>query len=149
MERRIIAIQMLPKAYDEIQRLKGDETWTRFIIQCVMHLPGEGDNHILKDELASLTKEPKAEKPKTKKGKTKKAETEVPSAEEAERVGVEGKGTLIMPHTHRSKKAKVQEPSAEVTGERQPTENELKAEVPTGEREESMGIGTPVNKGEG
>jgi len=31
VERRVIAIQMLPKAYDEIQRLKGEETWTRFI----------------------------------------------------------------------------------------------------------------------
>ncbi len=62
MERRIIAIQMLPKAYDEIQRLKGEETWTRFIIQCV--LAKVGDNSILQDELASLTKEPKVEKPK-------------------------------------------------------------------------------------
>lgn len=116
VERRIIAIQMLPKAYNEIQRLKGEETWTRFIIQCV--LAKVGDNSILQDELASLTKEPKAEKPKKVKAT-------------------------------RKSKAKVQEPAAEVTGERQPTENELKAEVPTGEREESMGIGTPVNKGEG
>jgi len=60
VERRIIAIQMLPKAYDEIQRLKGEETWTRFIIQCV--LAKVGDNSILQNELASLTKEPRAEK---------------------------------------------------------------------------------------
>ena len=106
MERRIIAIQMLPKAYDEIQRLKGDETWIRFIIQCV--LAKVGDNAILHDELDSLTKEPKAEKP-AKKGKTEveaAVETEVPSAEEAERVEIEGEKTLIMPHTHKPKKAK-------------------------------------------
>jgi len=121
VEKRIIAIQMLPKAYDEIQRLKGEETWTRFIIQCI--LAKVGDNSILQDELASLVKEPKAEKPKVEKPKKVKAT--------------------------RKGKAKVQEPAAEVTGEREPTENELKAEVPTGEREESMGIGTPVNKGEG
>lgn len=90
MERRIIAIQMLPKAYDEIQRLKGEETWTRFIIQCV--LAKVGDNSILQDELASLVKEPRAEKP-AKKGKTEVAvDTEVSSAEEAERVEVEGEG---------------------------------------------------------
>jgi len=75
VERRVIAIQMLPKAYDEIQRLKGEEIWTRFIIQCV--LAKVGDNSILQDELASLTKEPKAEKPKAKKGK-KVVEAEVP-----------------------------------------------------------------------
>lgn len=72
MERRIIAIQMLPKAYDEIQRLKGEETWTRFIIQCV--LAKVGDNSILQDELAGLTKEAKAEKTKSKKAKTEKQE---------------------------------------------------------------------------
>ncbi|MCL0077211.1 hypothetical protein M1O12_04245 [Dehalococcoidia bacterium] len=85
-DRRIIAIQMLPRACDEIQRLKGGETWTRFIIQCI--LAKVGDNSILQDELASLAKEPKAEKPKkvkaTRKGKTDVAvETEVPSADEA------------------------------------------------------------------
>ena len=79
MERRIIAIQMLPKAYDEIQRLKGEETWTRFIIQCV--LAKVGDNSILQDELASLTKEPKAEKPKAKKEKKAKVEKAEPEPE--------------------------------------------------------------------
>jgi len=71
VERRTIAIQMLPKAYDEIQRLKGEETWTRFIIRCV--LAKVGDNSTLKDELASLP-EPKEPKPKAeKKAKVKKA----------------------------------------------------------------------------
>ena len=69
MERRIIAIQMLPKAYDEIQRLKGEETWTRFIIQCV--LAKVGDNSILQDELASLI--PKVVKTKSKRAKVKEA----------------------------------------------------------------------------
>lgn len=76
MERRIIAIQMLPKAYDEIQRLKGEETWTRFIIRCV--LVKVGDNGILQDELASLTKEPRAEKPKAKKTSKAKRKAEKP-----------------------------------------------------------------------
>jgi len=75
VERRIIAIQMLPKAYDEIQRLKGEETWTRFIIQCV--LAKVGDNSILQDELKSLVKEPKEPKPKAEKPKkVKKAKAE-------------------------------------------------------------------------
>ena len=138
---------MLPKAYDEIQRLKGEEIWTRFIIQCV--LAKVGDNSILQDELASLVKEPKAEKPRVEKPKKVKAT--------------------------RKGKAKVQEPAAEVTGEREPTEAEaptaetteslgisiIEAEAPTRERVESKGINTPpkklktfqelqaINKGEG
>ena len=77
MEKRIIAIQMLPKAYDEILRLKGEETWTRFIIQCV--LAKVGDNSILQDELASLTT--KAEKPKAP-AKVKKGKVEEPTIEQ-------------------------------------------------------------------
>jgi len=65
-DRRVIAISMLPKAYTEIQRLRGQETWTKYIILCV--LAKEGDNPILFDELKSLLKvekpEPKAKKPK-------------------------------------------------------------------------------------
>lgn len=118
LDKRIIAIQMLPKAYDEIQRLKGEETWTRFIIECVR--AKVGNNTILQDELATLlqeaearkvkTEKPKAEKPKkaakSEKVEKAEAETKVPSAEEAERVEVEGAGTLIMPHTHKPKKGK-------------------------------------------
>ena len=75
LDKRIIAIQMLPTAYDEIQRLKGEETWTRFIIECV--LAKVGNNDILQGELESLIKAkdvapPKAEKPK----KVKKAKVE-------------------------------------------------------------------------
>ncbi len=128
MKRRIIAIQMLPKAYDEIQKLKAEETWTRFIIQCV--LAKVGDNSILQDELASLVKEPKEQKPKAeKKAKKVKTEvavdTEVPSAEEAERVELEGGKVLIMPHTHKPKKGK-KAAKTKVTGE-EPTKAELKA----------------------
>ena len=83
MERRIIAIQMLPKAYDEIQRLKGEETWTRFIIQCV--LAKAGDNSILKDELASLTKESKEQKPKAEKKAKKEKEEAIRAYQEAGR----------------------------------------------------------------
>lgn len=161
-DRRIIAIAVTPKAYDEIQKLKSDRTWTGYLIELV--LLENPRNQVLTDELANLPKKevkeqkPKAEKKAKKEKKAAKsekvekaeAETEVPSAEEAERVEVEGKGTLIMPHTHKTKKAKVQEPSAKVTeqptAEQEPTDDELKAEVPIGE---SLGISTPVNKGEG
>jgi len=81
-DRRVIAIQMLPAAYTEIQRLKGDETWTKFIIECV--IAKAGDNSILKDELASLP-EPKEPKPKAeKKAKGKKAAKTKVTGEEQE-----------------------------------------------------------------
>lgn len=150
-DRRIIAIAVTPKAYDEIQKLKSDRTWTGYLIELV--LLENPRNQVLTDELANLPKKKaKKEKKVAKSEKVEKAEaeTEVPSAEEAERVEVEGKGTLIMPHTHKTKKAKVQEPSAKVTeqptAEQEPTDDELKAEVPIGE---SLGISTPVNKREG
>ena len=133
-DRRIIAIAVSPKAYDEIQKLKGGRTWTGYVIE--LALLENPQNQVLTDELANLPKkEVKEQKPKAKKEKKGKAavETEVPSAEEAERVEVEGEGTLIMPHTHKGKKAKVQEPAAKVTGEREPTNAELQA----------------INKGEG
>lgn len=123
-DRRIIAIAVSPGAYDEIQKLKGDATWTDFTLRAVDALVG--GNIVLTDELDNLRKKaekkvkepkPKAEK-KGKKGKAKaaksekvekaEAETKVPSAEEAERVDVEGEGTLIMPHTHEPKKAKTE-----------------------------------------
>jgi len=112
-DRRIIAIAVTPKAYDEIQKLKGDRTWTGYVIE--LALLENPQNQVLTDELANLPKKevkeqkPKAEK-KAKKEKKGKAtvETEVPSAEEAERVEVEGGGTLIMPHTHKPKKAKTE-----------------------------------------
>lgn len=68
-DRRVIAIQMLPKAYTEIQRLKGEATWSKFIIECV--IAKVGNNDILTAELASLP-EPKQPKPKAEK-KVKKA----------------------------------------------------------------------------
>jgi len=79
------------------------------------------DNKVIQDEIAALPKKKaKAEKPKTKKGKTKTAvETGVPSAEEAERVELEGGETLIMPHTHKPKKAKTEQP--------QPTKEQMTA----------------------
>lgn len=125
-DRRVIAIQMLPGAYTEIQRLKGEETWTKFIIECV--IAKVGDNNILKDELASLTKEPKKAA----------VEAEVPSAEEAERVEVEGEKTLIMPHTHKPKAEKEANPVEPRT-------------LPSPEQLAQAGISTPAmgarNKG--
>ena len=115
-DRRIIAIAVTPKAYDEIQKLKGNRTWTQYVLEGMVILHPK--NPILEDEYQALQKEPKpkAEKKAKKEKKAAKSEkvekaaveTEVPSAEEAERVDVEGKGTLIMPHTHKSKKAKTE-----------------------------------------
>lgn len=69
-DRRIIAISVSPKAYDEIQKLKGKRTWTRWALE--MALLENPDNDALKAELASLSKhEPKAEKPKSVKAKMK------------------------------------------------------------------------------
>ncbi|GAH64060.1 unnamed protein product [marine sediment metagenome] len=132
-DRRIIAIAVSPKAYDEIQKLKGDRTWTDYVIE--LALLENPQNQVLTDELANLPKkEVKEQKPKAEKKakKVKKAEasgedkvamvileeheptkeelkaieTGVPSAEETERVEVEDGRTLIMPHTHKPKKGK-------------------------------------------
>jgi hypothetical protein len=86
-DRRVIAIQMLPKAYDEIQRLKGEETWTKFIIECA--LAKVGDNSILQDELSNLPK-PKEPKPKAEKKGKKAGKAEVPGKRES--TGTENKG---------------------------------------------------------
>jgi len=78
-DRRIIAIAVAPKAYDEIQKLKGKETWTSFVINAVVKLVG--GNEILEAELDALPKKaepkPKVEKPKAEKKakKGKKAES--------------------------------------------------------------------------
>jgi len=93
-DRRVIAIQMLPKAYDEIQRLKDKETWTKFIIECV--LAKVGGNIILQDELANLPK-PKAEKKGKKAGKA-----EVPGKPGA--TETKNKGGLITFPRRRCKK---------------------------------------------
>ncbi|MBA7596788.1 hypothetical protein ES703_03777 [subsurface metagenome] len=95
LDKRVIAIQMLPKAYNEIQRLKGEQTWTRFIIECV--LAKVGDNTILQEELAGLIAEAEArkvkvEKPKAKKGKKAaktKATGEEPTETELEAIEAE------------------------------------------------------------
>jgi len=88
-DRRVIAIQMLPKAYDEIQRLKGEETWTKFIIECV--LAKVGDNITLRDELANLPKpkEPKPPKPKAEKKRKKASKAAAPGKQES--TGTENK----------------------------------------------------------
>jgi hypothetical protein len=89
-DRRVIAIQMLPKAYDEIQRLKGEETWTKFIIECVQ--AKVGDNSILQDELANLPKPkvPKPPNPKAEKKGKKAGKAEVPGKQEL--TGTKNKG---------------------------------------------------------
>jgi len=72
-DRRIIAIAVSPRAYDEILKLKGKVTWTDFTLRAVNALVGS--NAILEEEIANLPKpKPKAEKPKPKKEKKAKAE---------------------------------------------------------------------------
>jgi hypothetical protein len=89
-DKRVIAIQVTPKAYDEIQRLKGELTWARFTIECV--LARVGDNSILQDELANLPKpkEPKPPKPKAEKKGKKAGKAEAPGKQEP--IGTENKG---------------------------------------------------------
>lgn len=72
-DRRIIAIAVSPRAYDEILKLKGKVTWTDFTLRAVNALIGS--NAILEEEIANLPKpKPKAEKPEPKKEKKAKAE---------------------------------------------------------------------------
>lgn len=76
-DRRIIAIAVSPRAYDEILKLKGKVTWTDFTLRAVNALVGS--NAILEEEIANLPKpKPKAEKPKPKKEKKAKAEKTEP-----------------------------------------------------------------------
>lgn len=56
----VLAIAVSPTANDEIQRFKGKEGWTGFVIRAVDTLVG--GNETLRAELAGLPKhEPKAE----------------------------------------------------------------------------------------
>ena len=76
-EKRIIAIAVSPRAYDEVLKLKGKVTWTDFTLRAVNALVGS--NAILEEEIANLPKpKPKAEKPKSKKDKKAKAEKSKP-----------------------------------------------------------------------
>ena len=80
--KRIIAVAVSPKAYDEILTLKGDRTWTRWLVELM--LLQNPTNEILQGEFSELTKtkeekpkaEPKAEKPKAEKPKKAKKATE-------------------------------------------------------------------------
>jgi hypothetical protein len=76
-DRRIIAIAVSPRAYDEILKLKGKVTWTDFTLRAVNALVGS--NTILEEEIANLPKpKPKAEKPKPKKERKAKDEKTEP-----------------------------------------------------------------------
>ncbi len=78
-DRRIIAIAVSPRAYDEVLKLKGKVTWTDFTLRAVNALVGS--NAILEEEIANLPRpKPKAEKPKSKKEKKSKAEKSKPEA---------------------------------------------------------------------
>ena len=67
-EKRIIAIAVSPTAYDEIRRLKGQRTWSGYVLG--LTLLENPENKILNDELANLTKH----KPNGKKAKASKSE---------------------------------------------------------------------------
>ena len=69
-DKRIIAIAVPPKAYDEILKLKGARTWTKWLIELM--LLENPTNEILNNEMHGFT-EPKAEKPKAE-PKPRKAE---------------------------------------------------------------------------
>lgn len=80
-DRRIIAIAVTPKAYDEILKLKGKDTWTAFVLHATVKYVG--GNEILEREIDALPakKEPKpkaekkAKEPKSKKVKKEKVVT--------------------------------------------------------------------------
>ena len=82
-DRRIIAIAVSPRAYDEILKLKGKVTWTDFTLRAVNALVG--GNAILEEEIANLPRpKPKAEKPKPKKpAKPEPKEKPKPEAEKS------------------------------------------------------------------
>jgi len=64
--KRIIAIAVSPKAYDEILTLKGERTWTKWLLELMLlEKPG---HEVLYAELSDLVK-PKTEKPKAEKQK--------------------------------------------------------------------------------
>ena len=60
-ERRIIAISVSHNAYDEIQKLKGDWTWTRGALEIA--LMEHYSDEVIEAEIENLPKkEPKAER---------------------------------------------------------------------------------------
>ena len=75
-DKRIIAIQVSPRAYDEIQMLRGERTWTKYLLE-LMTLENP-QNEVLTAELLELGK-PKTERPKAEEKPAKikgiKAET--------------------------------------------------------------------------
>ena len=79
-DKRIIAIAVSPRAYDEILKLKGERTWTKWLLE-LMSIENP-TNEVLTDELLELVK-PKTEKPKTQ-PKPKKEKAKVAVEAEAE-----------------------------------------------------------------
>lgn len=75
-DRRIIAIAVSPRAYDEILKLKGKMTWTDFTLRAVNALVGS--NAILEEEIANLPKPKKAAKPEPKEKPKPEAEKSKP-----------------------------------------------------------------------
>lgn len=74
LNKRIIAIQVSPKAYDELQVIRGDETWTHFTLRAVQRLLPIGGSAVIDEELAALdARKEKAEPAPAEKPKGKKA----------------------------------------------------------------------------
>lgn len=65
--KRIIAIAVSPKAYDEISNLKGDRTWTKWLL--FLMLLENPTNEVLNNELLGFTKLKLEAEPKPKKAK--------------------------------------------------------------------------------
>ena len=80
--KRIIAIAVSPRAYGEILTLKGDRTWTKWLLELMLH--ESPINKVLNEELACVDAlkfaKPKAEKPKVE-PKAEKPKVEKPKAE--------------------------------------------------------------------
>ena len=69
-DRRIIAISASLGAYDELQKIKANRTWTGYMLQ--LALLEQPDNETLKSELANLPKHEPKEQKATKKAKATK-----------------------------------------------------------------------------
>ena len=92
-DKRIIAIAVSPRAYDEILKLKGERTWTKWLLE-LMSIENP-TNEVLTDELLELVK-PKTEKPKTQpKPKKEKAKVAVEAEAEVIAKAVEAEAEII------------------------------------------------------
>ena len=100
MQGRIIAIKVSDADFEILEGLKKGKGigWNELLLAPV-------------EAMYDITLE--SARPAKRKAERGKTEIEVPSDEAAERVEVEGLGTLIMPHTHKDKSGKPRRKKAE------------------------------------